>query len=153
MKTLIISLITISILLLGCNNTSNVNIKEQKESVINEEHHQGQEIDQIELNNGEKWKVDNNMLIYIHKMEKDIISFSDAAQKDYVLLSTKLKKNIDLVLFKCTMEGKAHEELHKWLVPFMELNEKLSKSKDIKESELLYSEIKISFEEFNKHFK
>jgi hypothetical protein len=40
-------------------------------------------VQNIELNNGEKWEVDANMITHIRNMENDVISFAKVEQKDY----------------------------------------------------------------------
>jgi hypothetical protein len=51
------------------------------------------------------------------------------------------------------MEGKAHDELHKWLLPYIDLVDKLNKTKNIDEAISIYEEIKISYKTFNIYFE
>lgn len=71
----------------------------------------------IELKKGKKWKVHDKMLIYIRAMEHDIANFKNDKNIDYKDLANKLQKNIDGLTSNCSMKGKAHDELHEWLVP------------------------------------
>ena len=71
--------------------------KEQTETVTHEEHQHNAEIQNIELNNGEKWEVDANMITHIRNMENDVISFAKVEQKDYKSLSKQLQSNINLL--------------------------------------------------------
>ena len=125
MKNKTLSLIVISLFLFSCGNTSKEKSKEETETVTHEEHQHNAEIQTIELNNGEKWNVDTNMITHIRNMENDIISFAKVEQKDYKSLSNKLQSNIDLLTSNCTMKGKAHDELHKWLLPYIDLVKEL----------------------------
>lgn len=113
--------------------------------------------DSIHLNKGEKWKMDEHMLAFIRTMEKDVADFSNEAGEkiltNYGLLSDKLTANLDSLTSNCTMTGQAHDELHKWLLPFMDLNDNLSFSETVQEADSLYSEIKKSFSEFNTYFE
>lgn len=72
----------------------------------------------IELNDGEKWKVDKAMLEYIVAMEVAVNDFEPDG--DINKLKGILQDNLKGVTSNCTMEGKAHAELHKWLIPLME---------------------------------
>lgn len=153
MKTKIISLLTVSLLLFSCGNTSKENSKEQTETVTHEEHQHDDELQIIELNNGEKWKVDANMITHIRNMENDIISFSATEQKDYKLLTEKLQTNIDLLTSSCTMTGKSHDELHKWLLPYIDLVKELSEAKDDAEATKQFKNIQSSFTTFNQYFQ
>jgi hypothetical protein len=47
------------------------------------------------------------------------------------------------------MKGKAHDELHKWLVPYIELVDAFSKDKSANQ----YTEMKHSFLTFNQYFQ
>ena len=55
--------------------------KEQNETVNHEEHQHNAEIQTLELNNGEKWKVDGKMITHIRNMENDVISLAKVEQK------------------------------------------------------------------------
>lgn len=96
-----------------CGKTSNEKSKEQTETVTHEEHQHGDEMQTIELNNGERWKVDANMLVQIRNMESDVSAFVMNEQKDYRTFSEKLQTNIDLLNSSCTITGQSHNELHK----------------------------------------
>ena len=128
---------------------SSCNTKENKTTEIKIEEHQHSIDQNIELNNGEKWKVDSNMLLHIRNMEKDVVVFESNNVKDYKLLATKLNQNIDLLTSNCTMKGQAHNELHKWLVPFIELVKNFS-GEDSTEQ---FKEIQHSFKIFNQYFQ
>ncbi|MBK7232955.1 MAG: hypothetical protein IPH93_12015 [Saprospiraceae bacterium] len=153
MKTLKISITAISLLLFGCGNTSRENPNEQTETNIHEEHQHNEESEAIELNNGEKWKVDANMITHIRNMENDVISFAKVDQKDYKSLSEKLQSNIDLLTSNCTMKGKAHDELHKWLLPYIDMVKELSEAKDETEAEEQFQKVENSFITFNQYFQ
>ena len=153
MKKLIILIPLISLFLFSCRNTVNEKSNEQTQSVIQQENHHNDESEAIELNNGEKWKVDANMITHIHNMENDIISFTEIEQKNYKSLSEKLQSNIDLLTSNCTMKGKAHDELHKWLLPYIDLVKELSEAKDQTEASKQFQNIQTSFTAFNQYFQ
>ena len=153
MKKITISLTVISLFLFSCGNTSNEKSKQQTETVANEEHHHYDEMQNIVLNNGEKWKVDANMIIHIRNMENDITSFSKTDQKNYKSFAEKLQSNIDLLTSSCTMEGQAHDELHKWLLPYIDMVKELSDAKNETEAEKQFKNIQNSFKTFNQYFQ
>ncbi|MCG3165392.1 MAG: hypothetical protein POELPBGB_01155 [Bacteroidia bacterium] len=140
-KTVIIAPL-ISLFLFSCSNTAS-----QKE------HQHNTETQVIELNNGEKWEVDDNMLVHIRNMENDVQEFATAGQKNYTVLSDKLQKNIDLLTSDCTMKGKAHDELHKWLLPYIDLVKELSETEDQTEAAKQFQNIQTSFITFNQYFQ
>jgi len=153
MKKITILISVISLFLFSCGNTSNEKSKEQTEIVTHEEHQHNAEIQTIELNNGEKWKVDANMISHIRNMENDVISFAKVEKKDYKSLSEKLQTNIDLLTSNCTMKGKAHDELHKWLLPYIDLVKELSEAKVETEASKQFENIQTSFTTFNQYFQ
>jgi TolA-binding protein len=153
MKKISISFTLISLFLFSCSNTSNEKSKQQTETVTHEEHQHSDDVQTIELNNGEKWKVEGNMITHIRNMEIDINSFANVEQKDFKSLAEKLQSNIDLLTSNCTMEGKAHDELHKWLLPYIDIVKELSEAKDETEASKLFKNIQTSFTTFNQYFQ
>ena len=150
----IIFLFTATFFLVSCDNK-----KIGKENVVvtsDETEHQDNTDSIIELNNGAKWKVVSGMTTLIRNMESDINRFSDTKHTeltDFIQLGTNLQKNIDLLTSKCTMEGRAHDELHKWLLPFFDMVDKLNKSKNNNEALRIFEEIKASYKTFNLYFE
>ncbi|MBP6757174.1 MAG: hypothetical protein KA210_13610 [Bacteroidia bacterium] len=145
-------LLATTLILISCDNK-----KIEKETlVVSNETHQHNEGDPIELNNGSKWKVVPEMMAHIRNMELDINRFVEAKHtelKDFRQLGASLQKNIDLLTSNCTMDGKAHDELHKWLLPYIEMVDKLNKSKNNDEALHTFEEIKASNKLFNIYFK
>ena len=135
----------ISLAFFSCSNNST-------EKTTNSEHSHDHD-DSIILDNGEKWKVVDEMLAHIRNMEADIVSFSGNEQKNYASLAVKLEDNIALLTSNCTMKGKAHDELHKWLLTYINLVDDLSNSADDEEASKHYSELQESFRTFNTYFK
>ena len=85
------------------------NISKETPSLITEQ--------TINLNDGKKWVVDTAMMVYILAMETDIQAYSHS--KETERLSDSLQTNIRRLTASCTMKGQAHDELHKWLLPFI----------------------------------
>lgn len=144
----------------GCNNP----VKEENSVVSKtllsapskEIEHQHSESDSIELNNGAKWKVVSEMMAHIRNMESDINRFAETKHtelKDFKQLGASLQKNIDLLTSSCTMVGKAHDELHKWLLPYIDMVDNLNKSKNSDESLRTLEEIRSSYKTFNIYFE
>lgn len=107
----------------------------------------------IELSNGQKWKVDANMMGYIREMEKDHAAFKGNTLAEYKTLAARLQKNVDKLTANCTMKGKAHDELHKWLLPYIDTVNSLGKAKTEKKAAEVYRELAASFAEFHRYFE
>ena len=86
-------------------------------------------------------------------VKNGVVSIAKVEQKDYKSLSEKLQSNIDLLTSNCTMKGKAHDELHKWLLPYIDLVKELSEAKDETEASKHFENIQISFTTFNQYFQ
>lgn len=121
------------------------------EQEIVHEDHQHVEMEEIVLNKGEKWLVDENMMAYIRTMEKAISTF-DTKKGNYASLAKTLQENVDLLTSNCTMTGQAHDELHKWLLPYIDLVDNLVNASDEDAAARTYDELIHSFETFNTYF-
>ncbi|MBT6440096.1 MAG: hypothetical protein HOK72_10375 [Flavobacteriales bacterium] len=139
----------ITLFLFSCGN--DIEKDTANSNTTHEEHVHNSE--SIELNNGEKWIVVDEMMGHIKNMENDIKQFDEQKETDYGLLAEKLEDNIDLLTSNCTMEGKAHDELHKWLVPYIDLVGELSDAETKGEEIEAYKEIQSSVKTFNTYFK
>lgn len=139
--------IGIALVLSSCGD----NTENKKEDQSQEEHNHSE--DAIQLNDGKKWKVVDEMMGYIRSMESDIAALEDQDVKDYNALADLLDNNINLLTSNCTMTGKAHDELHKWLVPYIGMVEDLSESKSYEESREIYTNIQASLKMFNTYFE
>ncbi len=159
-KHLAIATMILMSIIYGCNNSvkeqNSETLQTQQLEATDEITHQHDENDSIELNNGAKWKVVPEMMAHIRNMESDINGFSETKHtelKDFTQLGAGLQKNIDLLTSNCTMEGKAHDELHKWLLPYIDMVDKLNKSKNNDEALRTFEEIKASYKSFNIYFE
>lgn len=86
-------------------------------------------------------------------MENDVASFKGSELAEYISLSEKLKNNIDLLTSNCTMKGQAHDELHKWLLPYIDSVKELSEAKDETTASAQLLKVKKSFAQFNEYFQ
>ena len=133
----------IAILLFSCNSK----LKEEKTSEINIKEHQNNE--SIQLDGSKKWKVDKNMLSHIRNMEKDVLNIDVSKPENLTILAENLNKNIHLLTSNCTMKGQAHDELHKWLLPYIELVNQFSDAPSVES----LNELKNNFNTFNQYFE
>ena len=157
MKIKFILPLTLSMLIFGCTTSENMEETEtiDKETVIEttEENHHHDENEAIVLNDGNKWKVVETMIVYIRNMEQAVNSFEGTESKDYTALAKTIDENLTELTSKCTMEGQAHDELHKWLVPFIGLSEQFDVATELTEQERIYNDFKTAFVEFNTYFE
>ena len=104
----------------------------------------------IELNNGQKWKVNTKMTPFILQAEQILIQYNG---NDYDQLAEQLDEKNKGLIKNCTMEGKGHDELHKWLQPHMQLIEALDDAKTSEEAMNIIAELKNSIKTYHIHFQ
>lgn len=138
-----------ALVLTSCGNSA------EKDSSNSDPIHEGHNHDDesIELDDGKKWIVVDEMMGHIRNMESDVALFESQEEKDYHALSVKLENNIDLLTSNCTMTGQAHDELHKWLLPYIDMVDELSNAKNDEAAASIYHKIQVSFKSFNTYFK
>lgn len=104
----------------------------------------------IELNDGQKWKVNAEMTPHILGGEKILNEYDNS---DYKALAKQLKDKNNTLIKSCTMNGASHDELHKWLHPHMGLVKALGKAKDEEKANSIIEQLKKSFITFNTYFE
>jgi len=109
-----------------------------------------QEAVSIELNNGQKWKVNTEMTPYILEAEQVLMQFNS---NDYKKLAEQLEAKNKGLIKSCTMDGKSHDELHKWLHPHIQLIKALDDPESKEEADKVVDELKSSFQTYHKYFQ
>ena len=145
----LIPFISIILLLTSCTS-SQEEVSAKDISVIEESNFNPHD---IELINGEKWKVDEGMMITTQLIANKVQTFDGKTMEEYKEYSTSLSNLISELTSNCTMKGQAHDELHKWLVPFIGLSKDLKKSEDIAELSKIDGELKSEIVVFGDYFE
>ena len=122
----------------------------QQNSSTNSHNNGGTE---IVLNKGEKWVVVPEMMGIIQTMKSDVNAFDGINIEEHKVLATKLQDNINKLTSNCTMKGQGHDELHKWLLPFLDMVEAYNKATSAQEAQNTYNTIQASFSSVNNYFK
>lgn len=153
-----VSVLLFSSVLISCGNgTDNHNASEAEEHAdIHEEH--GQNVDDhseltIELNNNEKWLVNNEMKPHVSAGEKALDNYMSSGGDDYKSLAKDLKKANENIIANCTMQGKSHDELHKWLHPHLALVSQLENAASEDEATPLIEKLDTSFQNYHTYFQ
>ena len=141
-------MITAGILLSNCGINANDNLNDG--TITHEEHQQEKESQPIELNNGAKWSVNSEMIPYVLEGEKLLNQYDGT---DYSSLAVQLKEKNNGLIQACTMGGKSHEELHKWLHPHLQLVDKLEVAENKQQADKIIGDLKKSFQTYNKYFE
>ena len=131
---IILALIIIVIFTMSCNNST----------------HQKSDQVAIALDNGQKWKVNTEMTPFILGGERILNQYSNGNHKE---LAEQLKDENKKLIKSCTMNGKSHDELHKWLHPHMQLIEALGKADDDEKANEIIKQLKKSFQTYHAYFQ
>lgn len=107
----------------------------------------------IQLNNGEKWQVNNEMKPYVTDAEKILDAYIVAQDTGYHSLAAQLKEKNSGLMSSCTMQGESHEQLHKWLLPNLKLVEALGVAADKASADTLVHRIQKSYQTYHNCFQ
>ena len=105
----------------------------------------------LELNNGEKWPVNNEMKPYVVEAETQLKAYQPETG-DFKILAVNLSTSNDNLIKSCTMTGVPHDNLHAWLSPHMKEIEKLKKAGNREEANKIVGELKESMERYHEYF-
>ena len=141
----------------GCGqstqNTQSDTVQNDVETHAEHEHHYNESETPLELNDGERWVVNEEMKPFLAKSEELLASYKQNNDTDHQALGIELQEQNTLLIQNCTMTGKSHDELHKWLHPHMALLAELSTATDQAEVERLTTEIDASFDTYHTYFQ
>ena len=107
----------------------------------------------LELDNGKRWAMSPAMMPSVRSMQERIAVAEMASTLDQAVLSDSLFVDLDALVAGCTMEGKAHDELHDWLMPHMQLVQDLEKTADTAEARAILQKLAASSAEFDRYFE
>ncbi len=153
--------LSLSLLLMSCENKTSesntvqspVSQDEALEKHESDHHGHADAGSKLSLDNGAKWKVNPEMMVPVRQMQSDIDKFAGKELSEYKTLAKDLTKANEQVIATCTMEGPAHEELHKWLLPFIDLVGQLSGATDLGTASENLLLVKDSMKEFDQFFE
>lgn len=120
--------ITVFSILISCKNTSEKEIETKAEPII-EKTVQTSEGDKVELDHGNLWEANDDTTVGINKMKNRLSSFSETENTSaYLILKESLEADFTELFQKCTMKGEAHNQLHNYLLPMIDLFEGIESS-------------------------
>ena len=140
-----------SFVLWSCNNSSEK--AKSNQETKQEEHQHDETSEAVELNIGKKWIVNDEMKPFVAKGEGLVTTYLQSSQTNYNKLAQKLKDQNNQLIKSCTMKGKSHDELHKWLHPHLELVEALGKSTNENEAKGIVLKLQKSNEAYHQYFE
>ncbi len=149
----ILAVSVLSFIAISCGNSTNNAAKDVKDTEVTDEHHHNESLEVIELNNGEKWEVNAEMKPYVLKGQEIVTAYIQSNRTDFTKLAEEVAEQNDHLIQSCTMQGKSHDELHKWLHPHLELVEELSTAPDSEKAKELIAKLEKSYQQYAIYFK
>ncbi len=140
-----------SLIILGCNTTPNKTDTEQV-TATEEKHDHDDNAKAIELNNGAKWVVNEEMKPFVAKGELLVNTYVNGKLTDHQALAKEIKAENELLIKSCTMKGKDHDELHKWLAPHLGLVDELEKETDATKAAETVAALQNSYALYHEYF-
>lgn len=128
-------LILISALLVGCSNSSEEKIPAEYQNV------------KLTYDNGAEWDVPEGMQVF---MDSSILLVKQNNGTD---ITSDLIRQKDSFVSNCTMPGEGHDVLHAWLMPYLDLLERLENANSSKERDIVLEDIRYAHELFEEYFK
>ena len=108
---------------------------------------------EIALNKGAKWKVNEEMKPYIQTAQEGLAKYMERNNGDYKAFALYLKEQNTALIQSCTMTGEAHDELHKWLHPHLELVDQLEQATTAEEAQETLKALESSFRTYDQYFE
>ncbi|MDR2205183.1 MAG: hypothetical protein LBE36_03375 [Flavobacteriaceae bacterium] len=151
---LILTVSAIGSMMFGCGENSSKTSHLKEEKIEHKHHHEDENsAENIELNGVEKWLVNDEMKPFVSESETALERYISGASSDYKTLAKTLEEKNSELIKSCTMKGKSHDELHKWLQQHLELIEKLNKAETKENADEWVSELKTSFQTYHRYFR
>ena len=107
------------------------------------------------LNDGQRWKVSPHMVEPIRRMQERIAEAETLPvdQRDHGALADSLFVDIDQLVAACDMKGKAHDVLHEWLMPHMQLAQDLERASNPGVADSLLHALVLSSRTYDLYFE
>lgn len=138
------------LLMWRCNSNS---VEHNHDNTKTHEEHHHEDVDKIELDNGKKWRVNEEMTPFILGGKELVDNYVANKQTDYKQLAEDLQAQNKQLISSCTMNGKSHDELHKWLHPHLDYVNNLSNATDNDEANHIIEHLQHSYELYNLYFE
>lgn len=133
-------------ILYGCGNSKSPTPAEAT-------HQHETEATDLGLNDGSKWEVNAEMMGPITAMKETLAQSTSTTLDEYNDLGSQLQSQNQELISSCTMNGPAHDELHKWLLPHLDLVDNLAKSSDLSSASSAKGDLLKSMKTFDTYFE
>src|SRR5690606_18507783 len=98
-------------------------------------------LNEIVLDNGEKWQANHETTKGIHGMLKTLKETEEVTKVDFQKLGNHLNSSKNKIIKSCNMKGDAHDNLHVFMVPLIEKLNELSSVSTLEDGQILKENI------------
>jgi hypothetical protein len=107
----------------------------------------------LQTDAGRRWKVVPPMMVHLRAAEAALDSDPATTLQGHRRIAERLDSSLKALVANCTMTGPAHDELHKWLVPFLGSAKGYQEETDLTELARRRAELKREFRVFHNYFE
>ena len=100
-----------------------------------------------------KWPIPEAMMKDLANLEQELRAFEQGPDKDPAALAKKIDEHINLLISSCTMQGKGHDALHEWLMPFRQLAKEYAEASDADAKAQKFKAMQDAFVVFHQRFE
>lgn len=161
MKKTLVTVAILSVLFMGCKQTNEKKTDETVEATETVHQHGDMHSDmaldnswvnEIKLDNGNKWEANVETTQGVAKMEELIKSSNPKTVEDYHQLASALNEVKNYVVKECTMEGPSHDNLHVFLHPLIEKIDALGEVSSVEKGEEITGQIQENLDSYYNYF-
>ena len=155
-STLLASIISIAAVSCGGNDNHDHKDGHEHTTESSDAAHQHQKdstTQGIELNNGAKWAVNEEMKPFVNKGEALVANYSQHNGTEFTKLAQEIAAQNEQLIKSCTMKGKSHDELHKWLEPHLALVKELGNTTDSVKAKHIVAQLEKSYHDYSNFFQ
>ncbi|MFV0541394.1 MAG: hypothetical protein ACK5MZ_09190 [Aestuariibaculum sp.] len=110
-------------------------------------------IENLKLDNGNKWTVNTETQEGITKMGGFLKAFNGTTTEDYKNLGDTLSSQTSYIIKHCTMKGESHNQLHEVLLPMLDNISVLRESAQLEEQKKASKTLNALIKTYHEYFK
>lgn len=107
----------------------------------------------LSLDNGDKWLMDEHTRNKMTEMEGAFYSADHGNQASLNTLGMRMSQDVEELVAGCTMQGKAHEQLHVFLTDYIPTVQAMSSADTLESARANAIKLKGQLDNYKKHFK
>ena len=99
------------------------------------------------------YKIAPPMLVHLRHMESTVNQAKPETVSEHRKVAQILANDLKKLMESCSMKGEAHDALHHWLVPMMQIVSVYGEASDTEELRARLVEMRQAFKDFNTRFE